>query len=99
MQFDVFRNVNVDTKRQFPYLLDIQANLLSELATRVVVPLMYRNYFGKTAKTLNPIFIIENKEVVMVTSELAGVSIKALGEKVKSLIESRYDIMNALDLL
>ena len=39
-QFDVYRNSSLDTRERIPYLLDIQHDLLSGLATRVVVPLV-----------------------------------------------------------
>ena len=38
-QFDVYRNENPGTCEEFPFLVDVQAELLEELATRVVVPL------------------------------------------------------------
>lgn len=38
-QFSVYKNKNAATKARVPYLLDVQSNLLSELETRVVVPL------------------------------------------------------------
>jgi hypothetical protein len=38
MQCDAYRNQD-DATGEIPYLLDIQSNLLSDLATRVVVPL------------------------------------------------------------
>ncbi len=38
-QFDVYANPNPDSQQQIPYLVDIQADLLDHLATRVVAPL------------------------------------------------------------
>lgn len=38
-QFDVYANPSASTKRMYPYLLDIQSDTLSALATRIVVPL------------------------------------------------------------
>lgn len=39
-QFDVYENPDPNSKATVPYLLDVQADLLNKLATRVVVPLM-----------------------------------------------------------
>lgn len=39
MECDVHQNAD-DASGEIPYLLDIQANLLSDLQTRVVVPLI-----------------------------------------------------------
>jgi toxin CcdB len=98
-QFDVFLNINSQTKKYIPYLLDIQADLLSDLATRIVVPLADSKQFDKTMKYLHPHFIIENKQVVMITTEMAGVPTKILGNKIVSLTNYRQDIINALDFI
>lgn len=34
-QYDVYENVNEETNRTVPYLLDVQSELLEKLATRV----------------------------------------------------------------
>ncbi len=38
-QFAVYQNKNVNSRKMFPLLLDIQSNLLDTLQTTVVVPL------------------------------------------------------------
>ena len=53
-QFDVYLNPNADTSKAIPYLLDVQADLLDRLATRVVVPLVLAGEMGLAAKQLNP---------------------------------------------
>lgn len=37
-QFFVYENTNRATKKTYPYLLDIQSNLLADLRTTVVIP-------------------------------------------------------------
>ncbi len=81
-QFDVYLNSNTDTGKTIPYLLDVQADLLDRLATRVVVPLILAKEMGVAAKHLNPQFKIKGTAVVMSTAELAGVSNRLLGEKI-----------------
>ena len=98
-QFDVFENQNPSTKKEIPYLLDVQANLLDDLATHVVVPLVRASVMGKAAKHLNPEFKINRTKVVMSTAELAGVPVSILGNKVESLAEYRREIIAALDFL
>ena len=53
-QFDVYENLNVHTKNDIPYLLDLQADLLSTLATRIVAPLVGASAMGKPISHLNP---------------------------------------------
>lgn len=98
-QFDVYLNPNTDTRDVIPYLLDVQADMLDMLATRVVVPLVLAEDMGLAAKHLNPQFKIKGVAVVMSTAELAGVSSRVLGDKVASLKNKRDEIIAALDLL
>lgn len=98
-QFDVYLNPNAETRRVIPYLLDVQADLLDRLATRVVVPLVLAEEMGQAAKYLNPQFKVKGVAVVMSTAELAGVSNRSLGDKIVSLKDKRDEIIAALDLL
>ncbi|MFA7382808.1 MAG: CcdB family protein [Desulfurivibrionaceae bacterium] len=98
-QFDVYTNANPETKQSIPYLLDVQTDLLNNLTTRVVVPLITVTATGKAAKHLNPQFEIQQTQVLMSTAELAGVNVHVLGEKVCSLKEQRNEIIAALDFL
>jgi toxin CcdB len=98
-QFDVYANPNPGTRKEIPYLLDVQADLLDSLATRVVVPLVLAEEMGLAAKHLNPQFKIKGATVIMSTAELAGVSTRSLGDKVASLKNKRDEIIAALDLL
>ena len=82
-----------------PYLLDVQADLLDDLATRVVVPLIAASAMGKAIDHLNPQFQIGDETVIMSTAELAGVPMRAIGEKVGSLKDQRDEIIAALDFL
>ena len=98
-QFDVYLNPNVATRKTIPYLLDVQADLLDLLATRVVVPLVLAEEMGHAAKHLNPQFKVKGVAVVMSTAELAGISNRSLGDKVAALKSKRDEIISALDIL
>lgn len=98
-QFDVYINPNIATRKAIPYLLDVQADLLDTLTTRVVVPLVLQQEMGMAAKHLNPQFKIKGAAVVMSTAELAGVPNRSLGDKVATLKNKRDEIIAALDLL
>lgn len=98
-QFDVYRNLNIRTRRAVPFLLDVQTDLLSPLVTRVVVPPVRASEMRKQATHLNPQFSIGGAKMVMSTAELAGVPTQALGERVQSLKSRRNEIIAALDFL
>lgn len=100
MQFDVFKNPNPATQAQFPFLLDVQVDLLSDLETRVVIPLsLARMAEDRTLSRLMPKLKIRGKQYVAITNELAGVPRRALGECVENLADSRGEIVSALDFL
>jgi toxin CcdB len=98
-QFDVYENMNHDTREIFPYLLDIQADVLNDLPTRVVVPLALSSVLNKTIPILTPQFKIIETEVKMVTPQLVGVQMHVLGTRICSLKDHRAEIIAALDLL
>ncbi|OGU08422.1 MAG: plasmid maintenance protein CcdB [Geobacteraceae bacterium GWC2_58_44] len=98
-QFDVYQNPNPDTVRVFPYLIDVQADLLCKLPTRVVVPLVSVSMLNKTTPELNPQLEIEGVKVLMLTAQIAGVAVSSLETKVCSLKDRRSDILAALDFL
>jgi toxin CcdB len=98
MQCDVHRNAD-DESGQIPYVLDIQANLLADLQTRVVVPLIRAASFGRRAMRLHPQFTIEGQDVVMATHLVAAVRKQTLGNAVASLRDERDIVLNAIDVL
>lgn len=98
MQCDVHRNVE-DASGQIPYLLDIQANLLDDLQTRVVVPLIRTGSFGRRATRLHPRFTIDGQDVVMATHLVAAVRKQSLGNAVASLLDARDIVIGAIDVL
>jgi toxin CcdB len=98
-QFDVYENLSEETSNAIPYLIDLQSDLLDNLVTRVVAPLVKATSIGKPILHLNPRFEIEGVTVVMSTVELAGVPKSALGKRVDTLKEQRSEIIAALDFL
>lgn len=98
-QFTVYQNTNAQTKKLFPYLLDVQSNLLNELQTSVVVPLALTNKKTKTISRLTPQLKINGENFIMLTPQLAGINKKDLGKMVTNLSESRNEIISAIDFL
>jgi toxin CcdB len=99
-QFSVYRNKNAATRARFPFLLDIQSNLLDPLATRVVVPLAPGGTTrARSMQTLTPTIRVEEKDYLMVTPQLAGVATRELGPVVADASANRQAIISALDFL
>ena len=90
----------VHPRRDGPgFLLDCQADLLSDLNTRFVVPLLPEADAPTPAARLNPSFEVGGERVVMVTQFAAAVPVKELGDPVGSLLAEQDAIGNALDML
>ena len=98
MQGDVHLNADV-TSDFAPFLLDVQVDLLSDLETRVVVPLVRASAFGRPAGRLHPRFTVHGQEVVMATHLLAAVRRSTLGDCVTSLSGYRDTVIGAIDVL
>ena len=93
-RFDVYRQPGGGG-----YLLDCQADVLANLNTRFVVPLLPREEGPLPIARLNPAFRIGEEEVVMYTQFAASVTARELQTAVGSLEEEHRSIMNALDVL
>ena len=81
------------------YVLDVQADILNGLNTRIVVPLLPLSEAPMPAKRLNPVFEIEADPHVMVTQFLAAVPRTLLRSPVANLGEQDSEIMAALDMV
>jgi toxin CcdB len=99
-QFSVHKNKNPKTRGTYPYLVDVQSELLSDLGTRVVVPLMKRSASTrKPIKTLMPTVRVDGQEFIMMVPQLAGIAASDLGAAVASMIEHRGEVVAAVDFL
>lgn len=97
-QFDVYKN-RQPTKDRIPYLLDLQADTVYGIETRIVVPLVPLHLGPKPTKVLTPTAIVMGQEFMVLVAELAGVPRRYLGEKVANLQELRQEFSAATDLL
>lgn len=99
-QFSVYKNKNPKSRSTFPYLIDVQSDLLSDLGTRVVVPLIKRGALArKPIKNLMPAIRVDGQEFVMMVPQLAGIAASDLGAPVASMAEHRAEVVAALDFL
>ena len=93
-KYDVFSNPSGEG-----YLLDVQTDLLSDLNTRVVVPLLPVSSAPKPAVRLNPIFEVNGEQVVMVTQFMAAVPTGVLRTSVGKLDGEFEKVTAAIDML
>ena len=93
-KYDVFPNPSGNG-----FLLDVQTDLLSDLNTRVVVPLMPAQHAPKPATRLNPTFEVDGEAFVMVTQFMAAVPTGVLKGPVGTLDGKFEQITSAIDML
>lgn len=98
-RYDVVRNLGARGETDTPYLLDVQADILGKIHTRMVVPLRHSEGIRHPIRRLQPTFRVEGNSVVMDTPALVGAPIAALGERVGSLGEDSPAVLAAIEFL
>ncbi len=81
------------------FLLNVQSDLLEELTTRVVIPLLPQSENLKLPRRLNPLFVIDGKPYKMVTNLIAAIPLSELGQPRANFLNHHDDIVAALDML
>ena len=93
-RYDVFANPDAPG-----FLLDVQTDLLSDINTRMVVPLWPCKQAPGPLHRLNPVFEIEETGHVMLTQVMAAIPASMLTVPVINLHDHSDAITNALDML
>lgn len=97
-QFDVYENPSKATKKTYPYILELQSNVISELNTRIVVPLAdYHVMKNEELKRLTPKVSYDGKDLLILIPQIAAVSTHTLKQPIGSLSHLRDEIISALD--
>ena len=93
-RFDVYAGVGAEEG----YVVGVQAPLLYDLATRIVIPLLPRDT-TLAVRELNPTVDVGGRSFMLMTQELAAIPSSLLRQPVVSLADRRDDITRALDTL
>ncbi|MFC3122803.1 CcdB family protein [Agaribacter flavus] len=97
-QFDVYPNPSRTTRKYLPYLLDIQNPFLSDLSTRLVIPLGFRSAFKNEAMNrLTPEVSYGGDELLILTPQMSSVPASILKKPLGSLSHFRNEIISSLD--
>ena len=96
-QFDIYKNPRGGT---YPLLLDVQADVMTQLETRVVVPLVPRDrYKVPPIGRAIPVATFAGAEYVLVVPLLAAIPKTSLAKPIGALVSRRAAVVTALDLL
>lgn len=98
-QFDVYPNPSKASRAHYPYLVDIQSSLLTDLATRIVIPLGKHSALGsQSMRGLTPEISFDDQQLLLMTPQISSVPEKHLKSPVGSLSHFRDQIVGTLDL-
>ena len=98
-QFDVYINPNKQTRKAYPYIMDMQHPFLSDIDTRIVVPLGDASLFKNQAlKGLTPKVEFESRGLLILMPLITSMPGNALNNPVGTLSHLRDEIVSALDL-
>jgi len=99
-QFTLYKNEDSSSNEVYPYFIDVQNSLFSDLNSRLVIPLSPHRLLNNTdAKKLCPIIHIDKDDFVLLTHQMTSVPRSILNTEVTSLEGSRYEIIGAIDML
>lgn len=98
MQFDVY--VTPGRAREFfPYLVNVQSDLVSEFKTRYVVPLLPLASDALAVRRANPLVEFAEREFLFVANQLANIDRQRLGSPVGNLARHRDEMIAAIDFM
>lgn len=98
MQYYIYRNGS--NNKRYPYLIDVQSDLVDLLTTRIVIPLVPSSLAeGKLPERICPLVEVEGEMFIVMTHEMASVDNAILREEVGSAMPWRAEIKGAMDFI
>lgn len=97
-QFDIYANPQLASRQAVPYLLDVQSDLIGQLATRLVMPLSRVGVAQpRLPSNLCPVVKVDDEPLSLLAYMAAPVSARLLKKPVASLRSRASEISAALD--
>ena len=98
MQYDVYPNPSSGTREIYPYVVDVQSDLLSNFQTRLVIPLrLHESDLDDLPNRMSPVFVIKNTRVFLTPFLAAAIHKKNLKKSVANLRSQSHEITSAID--
>ncbi|MFJ1227966.1 CcdB family protein [Yersinia proxima] len=98
MQFTVYHNLG--NSRDYPYLVDVQSDLIDVLTTRLVIPLFpISKIRTQLPERLCPVIDVAGEKFAVMTHEMASIRRSLLGKVAGNASSDRGQIKNAIDFL
>jgi toxin CcdB len=97
-QYDVYPNPSPASREVVPFVVDVQSDLLSDLRTRLVMPLTRVGVALKhPPRRLTPQFTVQGERLALSPFQAAGLDARLLRKPVASLAVHAGEIRDALD--
>jgi len=98
MQFDVFVNPSPRMRDVYPFVVDVQSDLLAALPTRLVIPLSVLNLpASEIPQRLCPLLTVQGQIFTLLSFEAAALDKRQLKTALTSLKNHSSEIISALD--
>ena len=99
-QFTLYKNRSKRSKHAYPYFVDVQNALFSDLNSRLVIPLANHESLNKIeVERLCPVISIHGKNHILLTHQMTSVPVSILSQEEMLLEDYRYEILDAIDML
>jgi toxin CcdB len=99
-RFAVYHNDSPGSREEFPFLVDIQADLLEDMGTRVVIPLgKAEGLTGFPMLYLIPTVAFQGRPYALLTPQLGGIRREELGPQAGTLADQERVISAAIEFL
>ena len=97
-QFDVYQNPNPSSRQAYPYILDLQSDLIESLDSRIVAPLTWHDSLRDAQlKRLTPKVSFNNQGLLIQIPQLTSMPAKSLKNPIGTLSHLRDEIIAAVD--
>lgn len=98
MQFDIFENPSPRMRHVYPYVVEVQSDVLASLATRMVVPLAVSILAtSDMPRRLCPTITVNEKSFMLVPFEAAPLDKRLLTTLIANVRNRSHDIIAAMD--
>jgi len=98
-QFDLYSNTDAQTKKAYPFFVDVQTGLLDMLNSRVVIPLTKAKPDRDLPNNICPKLEIGGNQYYLLTHQITTVSRSFLTKNTGTVLLNRTDIINSIDFL
>jgi len=94
----MYINPSQKSREAYPYIIDIQNALISDIITRTVIPLgKFKNFRDEQMDGLTPLLKYEDEQYILLTPQITSMSSKLLKDSVGSIESLREEIIAAID--